>query len=502
MGNGSPEFVIADLVVTSSFWVRVTNAFGSANSAAATVTVNLPPTLSAFDDLTINEDTPTQAIPFTISDSLTAPAALSLSAISSNPSLVAPGNIVFGGTGSNRHVFITPAANQNGTAIITLTVSDGSLTASDAFSLTVTPVNDAPTIGTITDQSTDRSTATPTIAFVVGDIDNDPGALTLSGSSSAPSLIADSGIVFTGSGTDRGVTLTPLANQLGTATITVTVSDGARSTSRIFTLTLLLPKPVITSPSTASGRQNDPFQYLITATDAPSSFAVSGLPGGLTLTSSTGLISGTPTTHGTFSVTLSATNTGGTGQRAITLTIAPPIPPPVVLNPKVMAGIVNVPLSFQADATNTPAAYELLNAPLWLSVDAAGLITGTPTTSGVFNFKIRASNNSGFGAYANVSFTVEPNPLAPAITSLVEVRGRKAVPFDHAAPRGSGGDDFRAGLRDAAGRTEFHASYRNHLRHADRRRHRQSLVHRHKCPMERAARPRCASSLIRRSKSR
>ena len=69
-----------------------------------------------------------------------------MSGSSSNTTLVPNGNIVFGGSGANRTVTVTPAANQSGTATITVTVSDGALTASDTFVLTVTPVNDAPTI--------------------------------------------------------------------------------------------------------------------------------------------------------------------------------------------------------------------------------------------------------------------------------------------------------------------------------------------------------------------
>ena len=48
-------------------------------------------------------------------------------------------NIVFGGSGANRTLTVTPAANQTGSSTITVTVSDGSLTASSTFTLTVTP---------------------------------------------------------------------------------------------------------------------------------------------------------------------------------------------------------------------------------------------------------------------------------------------------------------------------------------------------------------------------
>ena len=79
--------------------------------------------------------------------------------------------------------------------------------------------------------------------------------------------------------------------------------------------------PVITSATTASGTVGSAFSYQITATNAPASYGATGLPGGLTVNSGTGLISGTPTTAGTSTVTLSATNSRGTGTASLTLTI-------------------------------------------------------------------------------------------------------------------------------------------------------------------------------------
>ncbi|MBU4449632.1 MAG: exo-alpha-sialidase, partial [Proteobacteria bacterium] len=81
--------------------------------------------------------------------------------------------------------------------------------------------------------------------------------------------------------------------------------------------------PVITSAGTASGTVNQSFTYLITATNSPTSYAVSGLlPAGLSVNQSTGLISGMPTASGTFNVTVNAANAGGTGSKTVTITIA------------------------------------------------------------------------------------------------------------------------------------------------------------------------------------
>jgi hypothetical protein len=80
--------------------------------------------------------------------------------------------------------------------------------------------------------------------------------------------------------------------------------------------------PVITSPTTASGTVGASFSYQIAASNNPTSFGATGLPAGLTLNTSTGLISGTPSAAGTSTVSISATNSAGTGPATLTITIS------------------------------------------------------------------------------------------------------------------------------------------------------------------------------------
>ena len=99
--------------------------------------INNAPTISDVTTQTTTENIATAALPVTVGDDLTAAGSLTLTKASSNTTLVPPANIVFGGSGANRTVTVTPAANQSGAAFITLTVSDGTNTASDTFWLTV-----------------------------------------------------------------------------------------------------------------------------------------------------------------------------------------------------------------------------------------------------------------------------------------------------------------------------------------------------------------------------
>src|SRR5258706_4078125 len=108
-------------------------------------------------------------------------------------------------------VTLTPAANQFGTATITLTVSDGQLSTSTSFQLTVNSVNDAPTITGIGNQTTSSGTAVGPINFTVGDVETPAASLTVSGGSSNQTLMPDANIVLGGTGANRTVTLTPAA---------------------------------------------------------------------------------------------------------------------------------------------------------------------------------------------------------------------------------------------------------------------------------------------------
>ena len=83
-----------------------------------------------------------------------------------------------------------------------------------------------------------------------------------------------------------------------------------------------LDLPLITSASSVGGVTGAPFSYQIAVADSADSFGVTGtLPPGLALNGGTGLISGTPTIAGVYPLTISATNSSGTGTAPLTLTV-------------------------------------------------------------------------------------------------------------------------------------------------------------------------------------
>ncbi len=197
-----------------------------------------PPTISVIANQAIAEDAATGNIAFTVGDAETPVAALTVSGTSSNTALVPNANITHGGSGANRTVMLTPLANAFGTTTITLTVDDGSSTSSTAFVLTVTGVNDGPTISDIADRTIDEDNSTGAVLFTIGDIDNAAGTLTMSGTSSNTNTVPNANIVIGGSGANRTVTVTPVPEGAATLTITVTVSDGALTASDSFVLTI------------------------------------------------------------------------------------------------------------------------------------------------------------------------------------------------------------------------------------------------------------------------
>jgi len=95
------------------------------------------PTISAMTERSVAAGASTGPISITVGDAQTAAASLTVTAMSSNPVLVPNANITIGGAGASRTVSVTPAANKTGKAVVTVTVSDGTLVRNASFVLSV-----------------------------------------------------------------------------------------------------------------------------------------------------------------------------------------------------------------------------------------------------------------------------------------------------------------------------------------------------------------------------
>jgi Putative Ig domain/PLD-like domain len=143
------------------------------------------------------------------------------------------------------------------------------------------------------------------------------------------------------------------------------------------------------------------------------SYAATGLPAGLSISSSTGVISGTPTTAGTYSVTVTGKDsTGPTGSATFTWTVGSTGADTVtVTNPGSQAGTVGTAASLQVHATDSAAGqtltYSATGLPAGLSIaSSTGLISGTPTTAGTSTVTVTATDATGASGTAAFTWTI------------------------------------------------------------------------------------------------
>ncbi len=219
---------------TATFAYAVTDGTDSAFSTVSITYMNSPPGITAIADQTVNEDQVTGAIAFIVSDAATAAAAITVTAASSNPGIVPVDNMVFGGSGANRTLIITPAPNQNGTVTITLFVSDGAASTVTSFVLTVQPVNDAPVASAGNTSTSPNQPVSVDLWSLISDLETLPSGLSfaVTGSTNGSAVLDADG---------HTVRFTPASNYSGPANFTYTVTDIATDPRVLFNYTFQAP---------------------------------------------------------------------------------------------------------------------------------------------------------------------------------------------------------------------------------------------------------------------
>jgi VCBS repeat-containing protein len=133
----------------------------------------------------------------------------------------------------------TPAANYNGPDSFTYRASDGNLTSNLAtVTITVSAVNDPPAVTVTAGGTCGTDDHSGTINLTVGDVESAATALTLSASSSNKTLVPNGNLVLAGNGAARTMAVSAVDGRSGTATVTVTVSDGQDSGTARVTVTV------------------------------------------------------------------------------------------------------------------------------------------------------------------------------------------------------------------------------------------------------------------------
>jgi hypothetical protein len=169
----------------------------------------------------------------------------------------------------------------------------------------------------------------------------------------------------------------------------------------------------VTNPGNQTTTVGNSVSLQVTGSDSAGNaltYTATGLPAGLSISSS-GLISGTPTTAGTSGVTVTASSGTASGQASFTWTVNPQGTETVtVTNPGSQTGTVGTAVSLQIHATDSagkPLTYAATGLPAGLSMSSSGVITGAPATAGSLAVTVTASSGTATGQ-ASFTWTVNP----------------------------------------------------------------------------------------------
>jgi len=175
--------------------------------------------------------------------------------------------------------------------------------------------------------------------------------------------------------------------------------------------------PTIITDSLPDGTVGIAYSQTLAATgSAPITWSMADgsdpLPGGLTL-SGEGVISGTPTTAGTFNFTVKATNAAGSDTQAFSITITAASVAPSITTDNLSDGTVGIAYSQSLAATGSASITWSLDSgdlPGGLTLSSSGVISGTPTTAGTFNFNVKAANGISPDATKALSIVISAGP--------------------------------------------------------------------------------------------
>jgi uncharacterized delta-60 repeat protein len=230
--------------------------------------------------------------------------------------------------------------------------------------------------------------------------------VSMTGGTGSPTFAVTAGALPTGlslNTSSGAITGNPTATGAFNFTITATDAVGA-SGSQAYTVNMAAPTLVIAPATLTAAKIGVAYNQQLSGSGgiAPYTFVLSSgaLPAGITL-SSNGLLSGTPTAAGNFAFDIDVTDAStGTGPYSNTQTFALTVnAPTITLSPAtLLATNLNVAYSQTLTASGGTAPYTFAvtagTLPTGLSLSSAGVISGSASVEGIFNFTITATDSS------------------------------------------------------------------------------------------------------------
>jgi hypothetical protein len=297
---------------------------------------------------------------------------------------------------------------------VTVFVSDGILSDSKSFNWTVNNVNRAPEITTPTDQTSTEGVTIAPLEISVIDLDSD--VLTYSAIGLPPGFSINTGNGFI-SGT-APFTVADANTPSVVHTVTVTVTDnGTPSTlsdevTFNWTINNTNGPPEVTSPGNQITPENTllfPSLQIVATDPDPNTtliYSATGLPSGLSISTSTGLITGTPTFSAAagspYTVTVSASDGSLSVSQQFTWTVPNVNQPPIMTNPGTQTndeGSTIPPLDLGTDSSDpdgTALTFDALGLPPGLDINATtGVITGTLPFDAAGSYTVTVSASDG-----------------------------------------------------------------------------------------------------------
>lgn len=183
----------------------------------------------------------------------------------------------------------------------------------------------------------------------------------------------------------------------GTDTVTIGVTSGLQSITKVFAITVT-PSLTVTTIALADGTVGEPYADTLEALGAgPAAnwgVASGALPAGLTLLSS-GILSGTPTTAGTSDFTVQVNSGSQVATRALQVSVVAALVLNTATLPNGTAGAAYA-QTLSASGGNGTYAWSVVAGalPAGLSLSAAGVLDGTPTTPSNNSFTLRVTSGA------------------------------------------------------------------------------------------------------------